>query len=183
MSEPDRIIQSAVSGNQQATRELFHLVYDDLRRVAAARLAGEAPGQTLTATALVHEAFLKLAPESKWNDSAHLYRTAARAIRQILIDAGRRKRTLKRGDNLQRVQAADMEIQNRTPVLDPLELHDSLEALESVCPEAAAVFDLRFYAGLTWENIAETLGISVEKADSLWSYARARLAKGLTPPR
>lgn len=183
MNEPERIIRSAMSGNQQATRELFHLVYDDLRRVAAARLAGEAPGQTLTATALVHEAFLKLAPESKWNDSAHLYRSAAKAIRQILIDAARRKRTLKRGDNMERSEIPDGEIVDRKPTLDQLEFHESLESLEAVCPDAAAVFDLRFYAGLTWEKIAETLEISVEKTESLWAYARAKLAKTLTPPK
>jgi RNA polymerase sigma factor (TIGR02999 family) len=182
MNRPDDITEQAVAGDRQATRDLFRAVYDDLRRVAAARLAGEAPGQTLTATALVHEAFLKLGPESLWNDSAHLYRTAAKVMRQILIDAARRKQSLKRGGILDRQDLnSDQVAASRNPI-DPVEFDEAIGKLEAANPLASTVFEMRYYAGLTWENIAQELGISVEKTESLWSYARAKLAQSLSAP-
>ena len=180
MDNPDEIVNQAVSGSRQATRDLFRVVYDDLRIVAAARLAGETPGQTLTATALVHEAFLKLNPESKWNDSAHLYRTAAKAMRQILIDAARRKNSLKRGGPIDRQDISCDETMARRNPIDPVEFQEAIERLEAASPQAAEVFELRYYAGLTWEHIAQTLGVSVEKTESLWRYARAKLASSIT---
>lgn len=180
MENPDEIINQAVAGSRQATRDLFRVVYDDLRRVAAAHLAGEAPGQTLTATALVHEAFLKLNPESQWNDPAHLYRTAAKAMRQILIDAARRKKSLKRGATFDRQDIFCNEMMSRRNPIDPVEFQEAIERLEAANPQAAEVFELRYYAGLTWENIAQFLGVSVEKIESLWRYARAKLASSIT---
>lgn len=176
------ITDQAVDGDRQATRDLFRAVYDDLRRVAAAKLAGEVPGQTLTATALVHEAFLKLGPESLWNDAAHLYRTAAKVMRQILIDAARRRQSLKRGGLLDRQQLhSDHPAARRTPI-DPVEFDEAIRSLEATNPPASAVFEMRYYAGLTWEIIAQELGLGVEKVESLWRYARAKLAQSLSAP-
>lgn len=182
MPSTDDIIDRAADGDRRATRELFETVYGDLRRIAAAQLAGEPPGQTLSPTALVHEAFLKLSPDAQWKDAQHLYRTAARAIRQILFDVARRKHSLKRGGGAARVGISASDLPARAPTVNPVELHEALEQLTSANAAAGDVFTLRHFAGLTWEQIANELEISVEKTESLWAYARARLARALTEP-
>jgi RNA polymerase sigma factor (TIGR02999 family) len=181
MNNVDRIIEQTVAGDRNATRNLFGIIYDDLRKAAAARLAGEDPGNTLTPTALVHEAFIKLGSEATWNDSAHLYRTAARAMRQILVDAARRKKSQKRGGGRDRNNFDPNEAPARPVIFDPVELHEAIERLEAASSQAVEVFELRYYAGLTWEEIAQNLGISVEKTESLWSYVRAKLMQSLSP--
>lgn len=182
MASPEELVDHAISGQTQATHELFRHIYDDLRRVAAAHLAKESPAQTLTATALVHEAFLKLSPQTSWIDAAHLYRTSARAIRQILIDAARRKRSQKRGGGADRADIPPEEIPAGAQTLDPVEFHEAINRLEGANPMAAEVFSLRYFGGLTWEQIATALGVSVEKTESLWAYARAKLAQSLSEP-
>lgn len=182
MQSPEIITDKAVSGDRQATRDLFRIVYDDLRRVAAARLAGEAVGNTLTATALVHEAFLKISPEAEWNDSAHLFRTAAKVMRHVLIDAARRRNSAKRGGLMDRKELdAEQVVVNRRAI-DPVEFDEAINRLESASPQACSVFELRHYAELTWEQIAKELGISVEKANSLWEYAAAKIQQSLSAP-
>lgn len=183
MPSAEDIIEDAAAGDGRATRDLFRIVYDDLRRMAAARLAGEAPGQTLSPTALVHEAFLKLGADMQWNDSAHLYRTAAKAIRQILIDVARRKQALKRGGFRERSDADPAAIAGKRMTFDPVEFDEAMQQLDAAHPQAAAVFELRFYAGLTWAKIADELGVSVEKVETLWCYARAKLSCSLSEPR
>lgn len=182
MSLSDDIIDRASAGHRRATHELFRAIYDDLRRVATAQLAQEAPGQTFTATALVHEAFLKLSPQSQWNDAAHLYRTAAKAIRQILIDAARRKRSQKRGGTQERIDVPPDELAAIPAALDPIEFHEALDRLDAANAQAAEVFSLRYFGGMTWEAIAQTLGVSVEKTEALWAYSRAKLAQSLSEP-
>jgi RNA polymerase sigma factor (TIGR02999 family) len=182
MNRSEDIANRAIEGDNRATRELFQTVYQDLRRVAGAKLAGEAPGQTLTATALVHEAFLKLGPESQWNDKTHLFRTAAKVMRQILIDAARRKETSKHGGSHNHQELFPDDAIARTSKIDPAEFDEAVQKLDAVNPLACAVLELRHYGGQTWEEIAAELSVSVEKVESLWKYARAKLIQSLTPP-
>ena len=175
MSNRDDLVEKAAVGDPAAARELFSAVYEDLKRVAAARLAGEAAGHSLSPTALVHESFLKIGPDFQANDATHLYRAAAKAMRLILVDAARRRKSQKRGGGWTRLPTEPDQIAEERFTIDPLHFHEALERLEQANPLAATVVDLRFHAGLTWARIAETMGVSVEKVDSLWRYARARL--------
>ena len=153
--------------------ELLPLVYDELRKLAAANLACEVPGQTLDATALVHEACLKLADASvEWQNRTHFLRTAATAMRRILVDRARAKQTAKR-DGGQRVELPDI----AAPLPDEqlLALDESLTKLAAVKPDHAKLIELRYFAGLTGEEAAEALGISPASADRMWRYARAWL--------
>lgn len=183
MGSPDETIDGVIRADSHARHMLFQNVYNDLRRVAAAHLAGEAPGQTLTATALVHEAFLRLTPESNWRDQTQLYRTAVKAIRHILIDAARRKQSLKHGGQRQRTTIPLDVVAASPSTLDPLEFHEALDRLEAANSAAAEVFSLRYFGGLTWDQIAATLGVGTEKVEALWSYARAKLAQSLSERR
>ena len=153
--------------------ELLPLAYDELRKLAAAKLACEQPGQTLNATALVHEAWLKLADASvEWQNRTHFLRTAATAMRRILVDRARAKQTAKRGGG-QRVEQPDI----AAPLPDEqlLALDESLAKLAAVKPDHAKLIELRYFAGLTGEEAAEALGISPASADRMWRYARAWL--------
>jgi RNA polymerase sigma factor (TIGR02999 family) len=153
--------------------ELLPLVYDELRKLAAAKLAAEQPGQTLDATALVHEAWLKLADASvEWQDRTHFLRTAATAMRRILVDRARAKRTAKR-DGGQRVELPDI----AAPLPDEqlLALDELLVKLAAIKPDHAKLVELRFFAGLTGDQTAEALGVSPATADRMWRYARAWL--------
>ena len=166
MSEAARILTAIENGDRQAAEQLLPLVYDELRRLAARKLKNEPPGQTLQATALVHEAYLRLvgdAPDRQWNGRSHFFAAAAQAMRHILVEAARRKRRQKRGGGIRRVDLADV------PAPDPdealLALDDALNRLASEDPVAAKVIELRQFAGLGHEEIAAALGITV--------YARA----------
>jgi RNA polymerase sigma factor (TIGR02999 family) len=171
-----RILEALSRGERQATGELLPLVYDELRRLAAQRLSREAPGQTLQATALVHEAYVKLVggdPDRAWNGRAHFLAAAAEAMRHILVDSARRKARKKRGGERRRVELAD------TPSTDPeddlLALNDALNRLAKEDPVAAKVVELHQFADLGHEETATALGITVYLARRKWTYARAWL--------
>ena len=154
--------------------ELLPQVYDELRRLAAAKLAREADGHTLDATALVHEAWLKLAGASvEWQDRTHFLRTAATAMRRILVDRARAKLTAKRGEGACRVEMIDF----AAPLPDPelIALDDALTRFAVVKPDHAKLVELRFFAGMTGDDAAAAIGVSPATADRLWRYARAWL--------
>jgi RNA polymerase sigma factor (TIGR02999 family) len=155
-------------------RDLLPQVYDELRRLAAAKLAQEKPGQTLQATALVHEAWLRLADASvEWRDRNHFLRVAATAMRRILVDRARAKHTTKRGGDGVRVDEFDI----AAPVSEPelLALDEALDRLAAIKPDHARLIELRYFAGLTGDEAAEALGVSPATADRMWRYARAWL--------
>jgi RNA polymerase sigma factor (TIGR02999 family) len=175
-----RILEALGRGERQATGELLPLVYDELRRLAAQQLARETPGQTLQATALVHEAYLRLVggdPDRIWNGRAHFLAAAAEAMRHILVDAARRKARKKRGGEHHRIEFAD------SPAPDPdndlLALNDALNRLAEEDPLAAKVVELHKFADLGHEETATALGITVYRARQKWTYARAWLREAL----
>ena len=179
MNEATQILDALGSGDPQAAGKLLPLVYDELRRLAAHRLAAESPGQTLQATALVHEAWLKLTggeSERRWNDRTHFFAAAAEAMRRILVDNARRKRRVRHGGELERV---DLEqIQVPAPVRDEDELlavHQALDELAVLDARKAELVKLRFFVGLTFAQASEVLGISEVTAKRDWAFARAWL--------
>jgi RNA polymerase sigma factor (TIGR02999 family) len=182
MSDVTRILSAVEKGDPHAAEQLLPLVYEELRKLAAQRLAQEAPGQTLQATALVHEAYLRLVDVEKaqhWNSRSHFFAAAAEAMRRILVDSARSKGTLKRGTGRRR-QALD-EASLVAPPLDEdiLAVNEALDRLAATDSEAAELVKLRFFAGFTAEQAAEAMGISARSADRIWAYARAFLLKQL----
>lgn len=177
MSEVTRILIAIDQGDAQAAEELLPIVYHELRRLAAQKMAREAPGQTLQATALVHEAYLRLvgsnAPKN-WNGPGHFYAAAAEAMRRILIENARRKQSLKRAGG-QRVDLDKLDLAVDGPSADVLALDEALKKLAGEAPVKAELVKLRFFAGLTIEQAAKTLGISEATAERYWAYARAWL--------
>ncbi|HMF14725.1 MAG TPA: ECF-type sigma factor, partial [Gemmataceae bacterium] len=163
MNEVTRVLSAFEKGDPKAAEELLPLVYDELRQLAARKLAHEIPGQTLDATALVHEAYLRLVDAEKvqqWNSRGHFFAAAAEAMRRILVERARHKRSLKAGGDRQRQDAAEIELAVPGPDIDLLALDEALDNLERKDPRAAAVVKLRFFAGLTSDQAAEALGIS-----------------------
>jgi RNA polymerase sigma factor (TIGR02999 family) len=182
MSEVTRILSAIEHGDPTAAEELLPLVYDELRQLAAQRLAHERPGQTLEATALVHEAYLRLVegdPAAHWNGRGHFFAAAAEAMRRILVDQARRRLSLRRGGNLQRHPIEDGEIEAPEPSVDVLAVHEALECFQSVDATAAQIVKLRYFAGLTIPQVAEAIGISTSTAERSWAYARAWLHTAL----
>lgn len=178
MNEITRILKQIDQGDDLATNRLLPLVYDELRRLAAARLATEKPGQTLQATALVHEAYLRLLDGSKqedWKSRGHFFGAAAEAMRRILVEQARAKKALKRGGALQRVDLTVNHPGTEDEVLDLIALDEVLKKLETIRPRQAEIVKLRFFAGLTIEQAAAAVGISPTTADTDWAYARAWL--------
>jgi RNA polymerase sigma factor (TIGR02999 family) len=177
MSEITLVLQAVGRGEQQASESLLPLVYDELRRLAAARMASEAAGQTLQPTALVHEAWLQLAGDGNrsWENRAHFFGAAADAMRRILIDSARRKSTLKRGGNQPRLDIADLELAEASPDDQVLLIDEALEQLEKEDPEKARIVMLKFFGGLTNQEAAETLGIGERSVERLWAAAKVRL--------
>jgi RNA polymerase sigma factor (TIGR02999 family) len=176
MSNVTQILSSLERGDPTAAEQLLPLVYDELRRLAARNLARESPGHTLQATALVHEAYLRLvgtAPDRKWDGRTHFFAAAAQAMRHILVEAARRKARQKRGGGLVRISLADLPAPS--PDRDLLALDDALNRLAVEDPVAAKVIELRQFAGLGHEEIAAALGITVYLARQKWTYARAWL--------
>jgi RNA polymerase sigma factor (TIGR02999 family) len=174
MSEVTRILNAIQEGDPQAASQLLPLVYDELRKLAAQKLAREKPGQTLDATALVHEAYLRLVDhQDPYNDRGHFFAVAASAMRRILIDRARRKQTRKRGAGFQR-RPLDA-IAAPEPNQDLLALDEALNKLAVIDPLKAKLVELRYFAGLTGDQAAEVLGISPTTADRHWAYARAWL--------
>ncbi|MCS7471580.1 sigma-70 family RNA polymerase sigma factor [Stieleria sp. ICT_E10.1] len=180
MTEVTRIIESIEAGDRAASEELLPLVYQELRKLAAAKLAQEKVGQTLQATALVHEAYLRLVgqvEQQQWDNSRHFFAAAAEAMRRILIERARRKQSLKQGGDRQRV---DLE-----PAIEPaflplacddvLGLDEALQKLEQKDARKAELVKLRFFAGLTVAQAARALGVSTSTAENDWTYARSWL--------
>jgi RNA polymerase sigma factor (TIGR02999 family) len=183
MSEVTRILSAIDEGDPHAAAELLPLVYDELRRLAAQKMAQEAPGQTLQATALVHEAYLRLVggldtstqAGQRWNSRGHFFAAAAEAMRRILIEAARRKQTEKHGGGYQRIDLVDVELSAPDAPQRWLLLDDALSCLAQEDPVVAQVAQLRLFAGLSADEAAPLLGISRATAFRHWTYARAWL--------
>jgi RNA polymerase sigma factor (TIGR02999 family) len=176
MADVTQLLAAAEAGEPHAAAELLPLVYDELRKLAAARLADENPGQTLQPTALVHEAYIRLvgtAAGRDWNGRGHFFAAAAEAMRRILVDVARRKLADKRGANPQRHALDGLSTPERDEEL--IALDDALRKLAAIEPQKARLVELRYFAGLTGEQAAEALGISPTTADRYWAYARAWL--------
>jgi RNA polymerase sigma factor (TIGR02999 family) len=164
-------------GDRKAAEELIVLVYDELRRIAAFKLANEAPGQTLQPTALVHEAWIRLvgSESSNYNDRAHFFRTAAEVMRRILIDRARRRQTRRHGAGFQRVDLDKFEPMAPEKDYQLLVLHDALDKLGLKHPVQAELVKLRYFAGMTNEEVAGIMGISISTAKNYWAFSRAWL--------
>ena len=188
MSEITQILTELEQDENRAAEALLPLVYDELRRLAAWHLANERPGQTLQATALVHEAYLRLVGKDnpQWQGQRHFFGAAAEAMRRILIENARRKRRLKRGGDLERVELEEANIPSPMPDDDLLDLDEALNALETVDARAAELVKLCFFVGLTQEQAAKHLGISISTVERTWAFARAwlfrEIQKGHHPP-
>jgi RNA polymerase sigma factor (TIGR02999 family) len=187
VSDVTQILDALAGGDPQAASQLLPLVYDELRRLAGQQLAREAPGQTLDATALVHEAYLRLvgpADARRWNDRGHFFAAAAQAMRHLLVDNARRKRRDKHGGGRRRVALDESVPASPGPEPDLLALDEALTRLAAEDPEAAAVVQLRYFAGLSAEQAAEALGISRATAYRHWAFDRAWLLRELSgdPP-
>jgi RNA polymerase sigma factor (TIGR02999 family) len=183
MADITRILSAIESGAPHAADELLPLVYDELHRLAAARLADERPGQTLQATALVHEAYVRLVgpdPDKPWEGQAHFFAAAAEAMRRILLDSARRKGRRKRGGGMARCDLDDIDPAAPESLDDLLALDEALGRLAAADPQAAELVRLRFYAGLPIPEVARILGISPRSADRTWAYARAWLHRAIT---
>jgi RNA polymerase sigma factor (TIGR02999 family) len=180
MSQVTRILSDLQQGDPRAAGLLLPLVYDELRKLAARRMAGERPGHTLEATALVHESYLRLVGSQDaqdWNSRGHFFAAAAEAMRRILVENARRKGRLKRGgDQHQRVALSAVEPEAARLGDDVLALHEALEKLQVQHPRKAELVKLRFFAGLTMEQAAQVLDVSTSTADNDWAYARSWLS-------
>jgi RNA polymerase sigma factor (TIGR02999 family) len=188
MNEVTRILSAIEGGDPRAAEQLLPLVYDELRRLAAARMAREKPGQTLDATALVHEAYLRLvgpAADQRWENRGHFFAAAAEAMRRILVEVARRKKRLRHGGGLRRGELPADGSPVTNPVEDVLAVDEALGKLAAADPRAAELVKLHYFAGLTIEQAAAVLGVSVRKAYTVWAYARAWLFRclgGEAPP-
>ena len=182
VSEVTRILSAIEEGDPHAADHLLPLVYDELRRLAAAKLAQEKPGQTLESTALVHEAYLRLVDTEKaqhWNSRGHFFAAAAEAMRRILVDNARHKRSKKAGGERIRLDLDQLAAATSDRHDDVLDIDAALVGLASADPQAAELVKLRYFAGLTIPQAADALGISPRSADFLWAYARAWLLRSL----
>jgi RNA polymerase sigma factor (TIGR02999 family) len=177
MSDATRILEALAHGDPTAADELLPLVYDELRKLAAHKMAGQAPGHTLQPTALVHEAWLRLAGSQpgRFAGRAHFFAVAAEAMRHILIDSARRKRAARHGGGQVRVELQDVEIASLADADELLAVHDALDKLAAEDPKKAELAKLRYFVGMTFGEAAEVLGISVATAKRHWTYARAFL--------
>jgi RNA polymerase sigma factor (TIGR02999 family) len=182
MSEVTRILCAIEGGDPQAAEQLLPLVYDELRKLAAAKLAQEKPGQTLQATALVHEAYLRVVDVDQaphWSGRGHFFGAAAEAMRRILVETARRKQRLRHGGELNRQPLEQNEPAIAAPVdeIDLLALNEALARLEAASPRRAQLVKLRYFVGLTLPEVAEMLGVSQSTAEADWTYARAWLKR------
>jgi RNA polymerase sigma factor (TIGR02999 family) len=182
MSDVTRILTAIEQGDGKAAEELLPAVYEELRRLAAQKLSWEPPGQTLQATALVHEAYLRLvgAENQSWKGRTHFFAAAAEAMRRILIENARRKQRLKRGGDRQRIDLSIAEPPVKEPAEDLLALDEALAKLEASDKLKSELVKLRFFAGLTLEQAGNLLGISQTTAKRYWTYARAWLYREIT---
>jgi RNA polymerase sigma factor (TIGR02999 family) len=182
MSKVTRILAAIEKGDVRAVDELFPLVYQELRQLAAQRISKEKPGQTLQATALVHEAYLRLvgAEGQRWSGRRHFFSAAAEAMRRILIENARRKKRIRHGGGWQRVDLDKAKLVGEKSSDELIALDEALERLSEEDKEAAELIKLRFFAGLTMEQAAEVLGMAQRTAERNWAYARAWLYKELS---
>ena len=179
MSDVTIILDRAQQGDPKAAEELLPLVYEELRKLAAAKMAQQSPGQTLQATALVHEAYLRLTGgvRDQWQDRTHFFRAAAEAMRCILIENARRKSRWKRGGRLERVEIEGLELAADTPPDTLLVVHEALERLEAEDAPRAELVRLRFFIGLTNAEAAKVLGLSEPTVKRYWDFSRAGLLR------
>jgi RNA polymerase sigma factor (TIGR02999 family) len=177
MSDVTRILEAVAHGDPTAADELLPLVYEELRKLAAQKMANEAPGQTLQPTALVHDVWLRLAGSNRqqWRGRSHFFGAAAEAMRRILIDKARRKASLKRGQDQPLEELHESRIELPAPQDEILAVHEALDALATEDATAAEVVKLRYFVGMTIPEIAEALEISPRSADRHWVFARAWL--------
>jgi RNA polymerase sigma factor (TIGR02999 family) len=182
MSDVTRILAAIDQGDPRAAEQLLPLVYDELRKLAAQKLTQEKPGQTLQATALVHEAYLRLVGNERrgssppeWNSRGHFFAAAAEAMRRILVEIARRKGGPEAGGRHARVELPDVPDELQRPDIDLLAISEALDKLQAMDPRAAELVKLRFFAGLTRHQAAEALGVSVATADNDWAYAKGWL--------
>lgn len=179
MSGVTQVLAAIDAGDPQAAGQLLPLVYEELRRMAAAQMAHERPGQTLNATALVHEAYLRLVGEQHFANRSHFFRVAAEAMRRILIDQARRKKRLKHGGQHVRVPLSVVEPATEAPAVELLALDAALDRLAAIDPTKAELVKLRYFAGLSEEEAAAALDISRATASRYWTFARAWLINAL----
>ncbi len=178
MSDVTRILSQIESGDPSAAEQLLPLVYEELRKLAAIRLAHEKPGQTLQATALVHDAYIRLVDVENaqhWDSRGHFFAAAAEAMRRIIVESARRRLRLKRGGDLARLDIGELEVASEVPDERLIEIDESLARLDREDHSAAALVKLRFYAGMSISEAADVLGISRSSAYEQWAYARAWL--------
>jgi RNA polymerase sigma factor (TIGR02999 family) len=183
MSDISQLLTAIDRGDSLAADQLLPLVYAELRTLAASKMIQESPGQTLQATALVHEAFVRLVDvqnAQKWNSRGHFFAAAAEAMRRILVENARRRQQLKRGGEFQRVVADDIAIVADSVPEDLIALDEALSRLATTDPEAARLIQLRYFTGLTIPEAARSLGISPRSADRLWAFARAWLHREIS---
>jgi RNA polymerase sigma factor (TIGR02999 family) len=184
VNDVTRILNAIEQGDPSSAEQLLPLVYDELRRLAAEKIAQEKPGQTLQATALVHEAYVKLVDVEKarrWKSRGHFFAAAAEAMRRILVDRARRKRSLKRGGDRVRVDLNQASLAAAEDFEEVLAVDEALAALAAVDPQAAELVKFRYFAGMSLPEAAEALGLSPRSADRLWAYARAWLGRAINP--
>jgi RNA polymerase sigma factor (TIGR02999 family) len=182
MNDVTRVLSAIERGDPQAAEQLLPLVYDELRKLAAQRLAQERPGQTLQATALVHEAYVRLVDAEEagaWNNRGHFFAAAAEAMRRILVNRARDKRRLKRGGDRDRVELEEVAIAGEAGAPDILALDEALDELAREEPACAELVKLRYFAGLTQEEAAQALGVTRRTANRYWAFARAWLRQAL----
>jgi RNA polymerase sigma factor (TIGR02999 family) len=187
MSDVTRILSAIEQGDPHAAGQLLPLVYDELRRLAAQKLAQEKPGQTLEATALVHEAYLRLVDVEQaqhWNSRGHFFAAAAEAMRRILVEQARRKGRRRHGGELQRRRLDENESAVAPPAdaLDLLALSEALDRLEAASPRRAQLVKLRYFAGFSLPEVAAMLGVAQSTAEADWTYAKAWLKRELEKP-
>ena len=177
MSAITLMLQAVGRGESRASEELLPLVYDELRHLAEARLAQESAGQTLQPTALVHEAWLRLAAEGEqtWQNRTHFFRAAALAMRRILVDRARQKSSLKRGGHQERLDIENLDLTAATPDDKVLLVDEALNQLEAQDPESARIVGLKFFGGLTNLEVAKILGVTERTVERQWAYAKASL--------
>jgi RNA polymerase sigma factor (TIGR02999 family) len=182
MPDVTQLLVAIGDRDRQATAELLPLVYQELRQLARSKMAQEQPGQTLQATALVHEAYVRLVGSANqhWDSRGHFFAGAAEAMRRILVESARHKRSQRAGGDWQRVELSDVELASQQPGIDVLALSEALDKLEASDPRKAALVKLRYFAGLTLQEAAAALGVSSATADNDWAYAKGWLKRELS---
>ena len=179
MSEVTRILNAIQQGDSKAAGQLLPCVYDELRKLAAYKMSGEAAGHTLQPTALVHEAWLRLGADNQqnWQNRAHFFSAAAEAMRRILVEHARRKQSLKRGGGVEHEELHESVLVLAAPPDELLAVHEALDKLEREDPTAAQLVKLRYFVGMTMEEAASTLGMALRTTEQLWTYARVWLRR------